>query len=52
MEYLNKFISFIMSMIKYIQDLVGYFRDKNEGKDATLPEFPSILSEGETQAGE
>ena len=47
MDILNGFIGFIMSMIKYIQDLVGYFRAKNEGKEAELPELPSITTAAE-----
>lgn len=39
----GKFVEFIMAMIKYIQDLVGYFRAKNDGKDSEQPEFPSIV---------
>ena len=41
-DMLNNFIGFIMNMIKYVQDLVAYFRAKNEGKDAVMPEFPSV----------
>lgn len=33
------FIDFIMNIVKYVQDLVKYFRDKNDGKDAEKPEF-------------
>ena len=42
MDFFNGFIGFIMGMIKYIQDLVAYFRAKNEGKDVEMPELPSI----------
>lgn len=42
MDMLNNFIGFIMNLIKYVQDLVAYFRAKNEGKDAPMPEFPSV----------
>ena len=38
------FIGFIMDLIKYFQDLVGYFRAKNDGKeDAVMPEFPRFV---------
>ena len=37
------FIGFIMDLIKYFQDLVAYFRAKNDGKeDAVMPEFPKL----------
>ena len=37
------FINFIMGLIKYFQDLVAYFRAKNDGKeDAVMPEFPTF----------
>ena len=33
------FIDFIMNIINYIKELVGYFRATNDGKDAELPDF-------------
>ena len=42
MDYIGGFIEFIMNMIGYIQNLVSYFRDKNEGKDVQMPDFPAI----------
>lgn len=36
---MDVFIGFIMNVIKYIQDLVAYFRAKNEGKDPEEPKF-------------
>ena len=37
---MDQFIGFIMSIIKYITDLVAYFRAKNDGKeDAQPPKF-------------
>ena len=47
-DMFSGFIGFIMSMIKYIQDLVAYFRAKNEGKDAQMPELPAIDLGGDT----
>lgn len=40
---LNGFIGFIMNIIKYITDLVAYFRAKNDGdEDAKMPDFPTL----------
>ena len=35
------FFNYLMTLAKYFQDLVAYFRAKNDGKeDAVMPEFP------------
>lgn len=35
------FIDFVMGIISYIKELVGYFRAQNDGKeDVELPELP------------
>jgi len=37
---MDAFVGFIMNIIKYIQELVAYFRAKNDGKeDAQPPKF-------------
>lgn len=37
---MEAFINFIMNIIKYITELVGYFRAKNDGDNsATQPNF-------------
>ncbi len=41
-DFFGKFVAFIMAMVKYIQDLVGYFRAKNDGLNPEQPEFPSV----------
>ncbi len=41
--HMEGFINFIMALVKYFQDLVAYFRAKNDGKeDAVMPEFPKL----------
>ena len=38
---MDSFISFIMSIIRYITDLVAYFRARNDGdENAEQPSFP------------
>ena len=38
------FGNYIMDLIKYFQDLIAYFRVKNDGKeDAVMPEFPRFI---------
>ena len=40
---MDAFINFITNFVKYITDLVAYFRAKNDGKeDAVAPEFPKF----------
>lgn len=39
MEFLQGFIDFIKSIVAFIQDLVQYYRDQNDGKDAEFPSF-------------
>ena len=40
---MDAFVSFITSIVKYITDLVAYFRAKNDGKeDAVMPAFPTF----------
>ena len=40
---MEAFVNFIMGIIRYIQDLVAYYRAKNDGKeDAVMPEFPKF----------
>ena len=37
---MDAFVNFIMGIIKYITDLVAYFRAKNDGdENAVAPEF-------------
>ncbi len=37
------FVNFIMGLIKYFQELVAYFRAKNDGnEDAVPPTFPKF----------
>lgn len=39
--HMEGFFNYIMTLAKYFQDLVAYFRAKNDGKeDAVMPEFP------------
>ena len=42
------FIDFVMGIISYIKELVGYFRATNDGKDAELPDLPLPDFGGET----
>ncbi len=38
------FINYINGLVKYFQDLVAYFRAKNNGEeDAVMPEFPRFV---------
>ena len=38
------FINYLMTLAKYFQDLVAYFKAKNDGKgDAVMPEFPRFV---------
>ena len=40
---MEAFLGFIMDLIKYVQDLVAYYRARNDGKeDAVMPDFPSL----------
>ena len=42
--HMEDFGNYIMSLIKYFQDLFAYFRAKNDGKeDAVMPEFPRFV---------
>lgn len=45
------FIDFIMGIIEFIKELVGYFRATNDGKDAELPTWPSIGGGDDTVEG-
>ncbi len=37
---MDAFVNFITSIVRYIQELVAYFRAKNDGnEDAVAPEF-------------
>ena len=41
---MDAFVNYITSIVKYITDLVAYFRAKNDGKeDAVMPEFPRFV---------
>lgn len=43
MDFLTNFVNWIKAIVQYIQDLVAYFRAKNDGdEDATAPTFPSF----------
>lgn len=45
----------LLGIINYIKALVKYFRDTNDGKDATMPDFSEIfaaLSGGEEAPAE
>lgn len=42
MEFLNKFVAFIMAFVGYIQELVTYIRAKNDGNETIEP--PTIPS--------
>lgn len=42
MEFLTGFVDFIMQLITFIKDIVAYYRAKNDGKEAEMPEFPSF----------
>lgn len=39
MEAITKLVSFIQGFVAYIQAIVKYFRDKNDGLN---PEFPTF----------
>jgi hypothetical protein len=42
--HMEGFGNYLMGLIKYFQDLVAYFRAKNDGKeDAVMPEFPRFI---------
>lgn len=43
MDYINKFVNFIMAFIGYIQELIKYIRAKNDGNDnAEPPTIPAF----------
>ena len=42
--HMEGFINYITGLVKYFQDLLAYFRAKNDGKeDAVMPEFPRFV---------
>ncbi|MBQ7687820.1 MAG: hypothetical protein IJT27_01250 [Clostridia bacterium] len=47
MEFLGKITEFIQAIIQYLKNVVAYFRAKNEGKEAELPEFPFSFGDKE-----
>lgn len=42
MDFVTSFVDFIMNLIGYIQAIVKYYRDKNDGKETEMPAFPTF----------
>lgn len=40
---MENFLQFIFDIIDYIRAIVAYYRAKNDGKEAEMPEFPSFV---------
>ena len=46
--FMTSFVNMIFGIIKYIQELVQYYRAFNRGEEAEMPTFPAIgVDEGD-----
>lgn len=41
------FVNYILAIVDYIKALVTYFRDRNDGKDVTAPDFNDFLEKNQ-----